>query len=215
MNGHPANTLLEPDENMALDTAVLLDTMAQAVIANAAELTELDSAIGDADHGLNMKRGFEAVLAERANILARPLPGAIEAMGYTLVMKIGGASGPLYGTLFMTLGKELNAQPTVADLGRSLIVAGAAVSSRGKADIGSKTILDVLLPVSMHIASGKATIASVRKLAATCAKATIPMKALRGRASFLGERSIGHMDPGARSCEILIDAVCDALGGMQ
>ena len=196
---------------MRLDSTKLLETMAQAVFANAEELTELDSAIGDADHGLNMKRGFQAVLADRDNILSKPLPEAINAMGYTLVMKIGGASGPLYGTLFMTLGKELSACPTTSDLGRSLTAAGEAVSSRGKAEIGNKTMLDVLLPVAAHVASGTATIDSVRRLAAECAKATVPMKALRGRASFLGERSIGHMDPGARSCEILIDAVCDVL----
>ena len=200
---------------MSLDSTKLLETMAQAVFANAEELTELDSAIGDADHGLNMKRGFQAVLADKENILSKPLPEAINAMGYTLVMKIGGASGPLYGTLFMTLGKELTACPTTSDLGRSLTAAGVAVSLRGKAEIGNKTMLDVLLPVAAHIASGTATIESVRHLAAECAKATVPMKALRGRASFLGERSIGHMDPGARSCEILIDAVCDVLAEKQ
>lgn len=200
---------------MSLDSTKLLETMAQAVFANAEELTELDSAIGDADHGLNMKRGFQAVLADKENILSKPLPEAINAMGYTLVMKIGGASGPLYGTLFMTLGKELTACPTTSDLGRSLTAAGVAVSSRGKAEIGNKTMLDVLLPVAAHIASGTATIESVRHLASDCAKATVPMKALRGRASFLGERSIGHMDPGARSCEILIDAVCDVLAEKQ
>ena len=200
---------------MRLDSTKLLETMAQAVFANEEELTELDSAIGDADHGLNMKRGFQAVLADRDNILSKPLPEAINAMGYTLVMKIGGASGPLYGTLFMTLGKELTVSPTASDLGRSLTAAGEAVSSRGKAEIGNKTMLDVLLPVAAHIASGTATIDSVRRLAAECAKATVPMKALRGRASFLGERSIGHMDPGARSCEILIDAVCDVLAEKQ
>ena len=200
---------------MQIDSTKLLETMAQAVFASAEELTELDSAIGDADHGLNMTRGFQAVLADRDNILSKPLPEAINAMGYTLVMKIGGASGPLYGTLFMTLGKELTACPTTSDIGRSLTAAGVAVSSRGKAEIGNKTMLDVLLPVAAHVASGTATIDSVRRLAAECAKATVPMKALRGRASFLGERSIGHMDPGARSCEILIDAVCDVLAGKQ
>jgi dihydroxyacetone kinase-like protein len=200
---------------MRLNSTKLLETMAQAVFANAEELTELDSAIGDADHGLNMKRGFQAVLADRDNILSKPLPEAINALGYTLVMKIGGASGPLYGTLFMTLGKELTVCPTTSDLGRSLTAAGEAVSSRGKAEIGNKTMLDVLLPVAAHVASGTATIDSVRRLAAECAKATVPMKALRGRASFLGERSIGHMDPGARSCEILIDAVCDVLAEKQ
>ena len=200
---------------MSLDSTKLLETMVQAVFASAEELTELDSAIGDADHGLNMKRGFQAVLADKENILSKPLPEAINAMGYTLVMKIGGASGPLYGTLFMTLGKELTACPTTSDLGRSLTAAGLAVSLRGKAEIGNKTMLDVLLPVAAHVASGTATIESVRHLAAECAKATVPMKALRGRASFLGERSIGHMDPGARSCEILIDAVCDVLAEKQ
>jgi phosphoenolpyruvate---glycerone phosphotransferase subunit DhaL len=200
---------------MQIDSTKLLETMAQAVFAGAEELTELDSAIGDADHGLNMTRGFQAVLAEKDNILSKPLPEAINAMGYTLVMKIGGASGPLYGTLFMTLGKELTACPTTSDLGRSLTAAGEAVSSRGKAEIGNKTMLDVLLPVAAHVASGTATIDSVRHLAAECAKATVPMKALRGRASYLGERSIGHMDPGARSCEILIDAVCDVLAEKQ
>lgn len=200
---------------MQIDSTKMLETMAQAVFAGAEELTELDSAIGDADHGLNMTRGFQAVLAEKGNILSKPLPEAVNAMGYTLVMKIGGASGPLYGTLFMTLGKELTPCPTTSDLGRSLTAAGEAVSSRGKAEIGHKTMLDVLLPVAAHVASGTATIDSVRRLAAECAKATVPMKALRGRASYLGERSIGHMDPGARSCEILIDAVCDVLAGKQ
>jgi len=200
---------------MQIDSTRLLETMARAVFAGAEELTALDSAIGDADHGLNMTRGFQAVLAEKDSILSKPLPEAVNAMGYTLVMKIGGASGPLYGTLFMTLGKELTACPTTSDLGRSLTAAGEAVSSRGKAEIGSKTMLDVLLPVAAHVASGTATLDSVRQLAADCARATVPMKALRGRASYLGDRSIGHMDPGARSCEILIDAVCDVLAGKQ
>jgi dihydroxyacetone kinase-like protein len=159
---------------MQVDSTKLLETMAQAVFANAEELTELDSAIGDADHGLNMTRGFQAVLAEKDSILSKPLPEAVNAMGYTLVMKIGGASGPLYGTLFMTLGKELTACPTTFDLGRSLIAAGEAVSSRGKAEIGNKTMLDVLLPVAAHIASGTATIDSVRCLAAECAKLLCP-----------------------------------------
>ena len=105
---------------MAPPLEFLLDTVAARIIAAADELTALDSAIGDADHGLNMKRGFEAVLAEKATILAKPLGEALKTIGMTLVMKVGGASGPLYGTLFMTLGKELPAEPTVADLARAL-----------------------------------------------------------------------------------------------
>jgi dihydroxyacetone kinase-like protein len=131
----------------------------------------------------------------------------------TLVMKVGGASGPLYGTLFMTLGKELPEDPTLADIGRALQASVVALKARGKAEVGNKTMLDVLGPVAAHLESGTASLDSVRALATASARATIPMKAIRGRASFLGDRSIGHMDPGARSSEILITAVCDVLEG--
>lgn len=198
---------------MALPLDLLLDTLSARIIAAAEELTDLDSAIGDADHGLNMKRGFEAVQAEKANILAKPAGEALKSIGMTLVMKVGGASGPLYGTLFMTLGKELPENPTPADIGRALQAAVTALKARGKADVGNKTMLDVLGPVAVHLESGQASFDSVRALASDSAKATIPMKAIRGRASFLGDRSIGHMDPGARSSEIMITAVCDVLEG--
>ncbi|PZF77505.1 dihydroxyacetone kinase subunit L [Aestuariivirga litoralis] len=198
---------------MALPLETLLDTVSARIISAADELTALDSAIGDADHGLNMKRGFEAVQADKAGIFAKPPGEALKAVGMTLVMKVGGASGPLYGTLFMTLGKELPENPSVADLGRALQASVTALKARGKADIGNKTMLDVLGPVAAHLESGSASIESVRALATESAKATIPMKAIRGRASFLGDRSIGHMDPGARSSEIMITAVCDVLEG--
>jgi len=198
---------------MAPPLKPLLDTLSARIVAAAEELTELDSAIGDADHGLNMKRGFEAVQAEKANILAKPMGEALKGVGMTLVMKVGGASGPLYGTLFMTLGKDLPENPTPADLGRALSAAVVALKARGKAEVGNKTMLDVLAPVAAHLESGSATFDSVRALAAESAQATIPMKAIRGRASFLGERSIGHMDPGARSSQIMITAVCDVLEG--
>jgi phosphoenolpyruvate---glycerone phosphotransferase subunit DhaL len=188
-----------------------LDAVATRIIAAADELTALDSAIGDADHGLNMKRGFEAVLADRANILAKPLPDALKSLGMTLVMKVGGASGPLYGTLFMTLGKELPPEPRLADLAQALRAAVEAIKARGKADVGNKTMLDVLAPVAAHLAGGATSVDSVRKLAAESAASTIPMKAIRGRASFLGDRSIGHMDPGARSSQVMIETVCDVL----
>lgn len=198
---------------MALDLAKLLEAAATRIIAHTDELTTLDSAIGDADHGLNMKRGFEAILADKASILAKPLPEALKAIGMALVMKVGGASGPLYGTLFLSLGKELPAEPTLADLARALAAAVEAMKARGKAELGNKTMLDVLGPVAAELAGGPATFDSVRKVAAASAEATVPMKAIRGRASFLGERSIGHMDPGARSSQLLVEAVCDALEG--
>jgi len=198
---------------MTVDLARLLETAASRIIAHAEELTVLDSAIGDADHGLNMKRGFEAVLADKAAILAKPLPEALKAIGMALVMKVGGASGPLYGTLFLSLGKELPAEPTPADAGRSLTAAVEAIKARGKAELGNKTMLDVLGPVAAELAGGRATFDSIRKIAAASAEATVPMKAIRGRASFLGDRSIGHMDPGARSSQLLVEAVCDGLEG--
>ena len=200
---------------MAPPLGVFLDTVAARIIAAADELTALDSAIGDADHGINMKRGFEAVLADKANSLAKPLPEALKAIGMTLVMKVGGASGPLYGTLFMTLGKELPAEPDLPDLARALTAAVDAIKARGKADFNNKTMLDVLGPVATHLGGGAASFDSIRTLADESAKATIPMKAIRGRAAFLGERSIGHLDPGARSSQIIITAVCDVLEGVS
>ena len=198
---------------LQIDLERLMEATAARIIAAADELTELDSAIGDADHGLNMKRGFEAILADRAAILAKPLPEALKAIGMTLVMKVGGASGPLYGTLFMTLGKELPAEPALPDLARAMAAVVEALKARGKADFNNKTLLDVLGPVADHLAGVGVNFDSVRNLAKERAEATIPMKAIRGRASFLGDRSISHMDPGSRSSQILIEAVCDTLEG--
>ena len=185
----------------------LIEAVARRVIDHADELTALDQAIGDGDHGLNMKRGFEAVLADRDGLAAKPLPEALKAIGMTLVMKVGGASGPLYGTLFMTLGKELPPEPTTADLVRAFDAAITAVKARGKSDVGQKTMLDVLAPSRDALAAGKA----VRLAADEAAAATIPMRAIRGRASFLGERSIGHMDPGARSSALIIAAIAEVV----
>jgi phosphoenolpyruvate---glycerone phosphotransferase subunit DhaL len=186
--------------------------VADDVIAHADELTELDQAVGDGDHGINMKRGFEAVRADAGATAEKPLPDALKAIGTQLVMKVGGASGPLYGTLFMALGKEI--APDASNLSIAFASAVEAVKSRGKSQPGQKTMLDVLAPVQVALAEG-GTDLSVRLpiLAASAADATIPMLATRGRASFLGERSIGHMDPGARSSALIVASVCRALEG--
>jgi dihydroxyacetone kinase-like protein len=196
---------------MTLDQKLLIETVASRMIAAAEELTALDSAIGDADHGLNMKRGFEAVMADIEKLAPQPLPDALKAIGMTLIMKVGGASGPLYGTLFMTLGKEIGAAPGVEDAARALAAAVVAMKARGKSDTGCKTMLDVLGPAAEHLSQGGASFASLRAVTADRVQATKPMLATRGRASFLGERSIGHIDPGARSSQIIIEAVCDVL----
>ncbi|RDV00818.1 dihydroxyacetone kinase subunit DhaL [Trinickia dinghuensis] len=191
----------------------LLRAVAQTVIAHAEELTALDQAIGDGDHGLNMKRGFERVAELADDISQHPLPQALTEVGKTLVMTVGGASGPLYGTFFMTLGKELPADPTLIDLSHAFNVAITAVERRGKSSAGQKTLLDVLVPVHEELSAGTANVLErVKHRATSAADATIPMLAVRGRASFLGERSIGHMDPGAHSSALVISAVCDFLG---
>jgi dihydroxyacetone kinase-like protein len=189
----------------------LIETVARSIVAHADELTELDQAIGDGDHGANMKRGFEAVLGDLDALAAKPLPDALKAVGTQLVMKVGGASGPLYGTLFMALGKNLPETPDRASIAAALEAAIMAVKARGKSDVGQKTMLDVLAPVERALAGGADAKAAAAK-AHEAAEATVPMKATRGRASFLGERSIGHMDPGARSSALIVEAVASVLG---
>jgi dihydroxyacetone kinase-like protein len=191
--------------------AELVRAVASVIEAHAEELTTLDQAIGDGDHGINMKRGFEAVAADVDALSAKPWPDFLKSVGTTLVMKVGGASGPLYGTLFMALGKELPAEPTRADLARAFKAAILAVQARGKAERGHKTMLDVLYPVSELLEKGILENDKITAAAHAAAEATKPIKAVRGRASFLGDRSIGHMDPGARSSALLIEAVSGIL----
>jgi len=190
----------------------LVRAVAEAVIASADELTALDQAIGDGDHGINMKRGFEAVLADLPQLAAKPLPDMAKALGMALVMKVGGASGPLYGTLMMELAKTIPEAPTRADAVASFGRAIEAVKARGKSEPGQKTMLDVLVPVHAALMEG-ADGQAVKAEAAAAANRTIPLRAIRGRASFLGERSIGHMDPGARSSALILSALADALEG--
>lgn len=198
---------------MSLDRVArerLVRALAGSVIEHADELTSLDQAIGDGDHGLNMKRGFEAVLAALPGLADKPLPDMLKAIGMTLVMKVGGASGPLVGTFFMELGKALPEQPSRADLVAATERAIEAVKARGRSEAGQKTLLDVLVPVHAVLAGG----GDARAIAAEAAQAadrTTPMQAIRGRASFLGERSIGHMDPGSRSASLLIGAAVETL----
>ena len=186
----------------------LVATIAETVARHADELTALDSAIGDGDHGSNMRRGFDAVAADPALIAGKALPDALKAIGTKLVMTVGGASGPLYGTLFLSLGKELAAAPD--DYPGALRRAVDAVAARGKSQIGQKTMLDVLYPVSDAVAAGK-TAEEIVAVAHAAAAATRDRQALRGRASFLGERSIGHVDPGSRSSAIIVEAVAKVL----
>jgi dihydroxyacetone kinase-like protein len=192
----------------------LIKTVAERIVAHADELTTLDQAIGDGDHGINMKRGMDAVLADLDKLAEKPLGEALKAAGMHLVTRVGGASGPLYGTLFMSLGKGLSDIPDRPALAAAFRGAVDAVKARGKSDGGMKTMLDVLLPLAETLESGGADLtAAMRKRASEAAEATTPLQAIRGRASFLGERSKGHMDPGARSSQLMLEAVCDVIEG--
>ena len=188
------------------DIRNLLIAMRDSIREHAEELTALDQAIGDGDHGINMTRGFDAIADDLDAIAAKPLPEALKAAGMKLVMSVGGASGPLYGTLFMTLGKQIPAVFDRAELADAFQAATEAVAARGKSHAGEKTMLDVLFPVAEALRDGKEATA-IADIADAAAEATIPMKALRGRASFLGERSVGHMDPGSRSSALLVQCV--------
>ena len=194
---------------------LLFETVARRIIASTDELTDLDRAIGDGDHGANMRRGFEAVLAAVDELAAKNLGESLKGVGTTLVMKVGGASGPLYGTLFMSLGKTLEDEVTCERVADAFATAIEAVKARGKSDVGQKTMLDVLFPVLAVLREGGTELPVRLKAAAkAAAEQTIPMRAIRGRASFLGERSVGHMDPGARSSALIVDAVADVMEGL-
>ena len=158
MNVANAKTASLPDPVLRLDANQkrrLVAVIADRVIGRVDELTALDSAIGDGDHGHNLKRGFEAVLQELDDLSSMNLPDLARAVGTKLVMKVGGASGPLYGTLFLALGKELPAEPSRTEAVRAFAAAISAVKARGKSDVGQKTMLDVLVPVYEALAGGE------------------------------------------------------------
>jgi dihydroxyacetone kinase-like protein len=192
----------------------LIERCAATIVAHEAELTALDQAIGDGDHGTNMKRGFQAIQAASGEIAAMPFGAAMQKAGMTLVMSVGGASGPLYGSLLMAIGKAGDATPAdAADMANRLAEGIEAVKKRGKSDVGAKTMLDVLVPVCDALRASGSDPAAARQAADASLEATRPMKATKGRASFLGDRSVGHLDPGARSSALLVHAVCDVVEG--
>lgn len=193
-------------------TREMIQAIADIVIENAGELTELDRAIGDADHGVNLERGFKAVLAKIDAISARPINDALSEVGRTLILSVGGASGPLYGKLFATIGQHLT-DPDELTKERVVSACEQAIGvlkTLGRSDVGHKTMLDVLVPAldQLRAADGASSLSNVGERAHAAALETVPMIARRGRASFLGERSRGHMDPGARSSELIVTAVC-------
>ena len=196
---------------------------AAVIEEHAAELTKLDSAIGDGDHGTNMNRGFKAAVQRLDGLEGDQDFGAVfKAVGMALIGKVGGASGPLYGSLFLGMGKELGTETEVEDqrLGAALRAGYDSVVARGKAQLEDKTMLDAWHPaleaLDTALAGGK-ELGPALDEAATAAedgmKATIPMVARKGRASYLGERSRDHQDPGATSTHLILQNLADVVNG--
>ncbi|HEU5346832.1 MAG TPA: dihydroxyacetone kinase subunit DhaL [Ktedonobacterales bacterium] len=207
---------------MALDSAALLawlEKVAGRLHEQRAYLTDLDAAIGDADHGVNMDRGFTAVMAklkaEGAPHDVQDVGAILKTVGATLVSTVGGASGPLYGTAFLRAGMALAGKTALepADIEEGLQAALEGIKARGKAQAGEKTMIDALEPAvsafSAALADGKdkaAALAAAADAAEEGVRATIPMLATKGRASYLGERSKDHQDPGATSTALMLRA---------
>ena len=198
---------------------------AAEVEANKEQLTQLDAAIGDADHGINMHRGMSAVLGKvDAQAQEQDVGALLKTVGMTLVSTVGGAGGPLYGTLFLQMGTAASGKGELGpdDWVEALDAGIAGVQARGKADPGDKTMIDALVPARDALKSalgGGATFADALRQSAAAAEQgvrdTVPLVAKKGRASYLGERSAGHQDPGATSSQLLLEAAAETWGDSE
>jgi phosphoenolpyruvate---glycerone phosphotransferase subunit DhaL len=201
------------------DVVRWIRAFAQTIADNKTYLTELDSAIGDADHGINMDRGMQGALVKLETVPAGDVGALFKAVGMALVSTVGGASGPLYGTLFLQLGTATAGKAEIApdDWIAAVKAAIQGVQARGKAEPQDKTMVDALLPAleALERESGGSFGDALRASADAAEegmKATIPLVARKGRASYLGERSAGHQDPGATSSYLLLKTAADTWG---
>jgi dihydroxyacetone kinase-like protein len=193
---------------------------AEVVKENADMLTRLDAAIGDADHGINMARGFRAVIERLDGLADKDFSSLFKTVGMALIGKVGGAAGPLYGSLYLAVGRQLGATGEVGDaeLAAGLRAGYDGVVTRGKAQVGDKTMLDAWDPALRALDEAvaeevelAAALDRAAEAAADGVKATIPMIARKGRASYLGERSRDHQDPGATSSQLILQALADVV----
>lgn len=207
------------DQITSQDVLAWIQRAAQVFSENREYLTQLDSAIGDADHGINMDRGFQAVLAKLPTLPSDDVGALFKGVGMTLISTVGGASGPLYGSIFLQLAGPTagKAEIDAALFATALDAAIGRVQGLGKAEPGDKTMLEALLPAqtALHAAVDEgASPGDALRAAADAAeegmRGTIPLVARKGRASYLGERSAGHQDPGATSSHLLLKAAADA-----
>ncbi len=199
-----------------------VEAVAMTLHQNKEHLTDLDAAIGDADHGINMDRGFKAVMARLPTVQEKDIGMILKSVGMALVSTVGGAAGPLYGTFFLRMGAIAadKLELTAADMSGMLDAGVKGVAERGRASLNEKTMIDALQPAAdalrQAVAQGE-DIEQALRLASAAAEqgmqATIEMKALKGRASYLGERSVGHQDPGATSACLILQALSRSVCG--
>ena len=203
------------------DVIAWIRAYAAAIAGHKDHLTRLDADIGDGDHGSNMDRGFQAVLGKLPEVADKDIGAIFKTVGMTLVSTVGGASGPLYGTLFLQMGSAASGklELSLADWAAALQAGIDGVVMRGKATPGDKTMVDALVPAAAALEAAAARGAGLAqalvesaRAAAQGAAATIPLVARKGRASYLGERSVGHQDPGATSSSLLFDTAAGAWG---
>jgi dihydroxyacetone kinase-like protein len=201
------------------DFTAALETFADRIRDAREELTALDSAIGDADHGINMDRGMTAVREHLPTLRDGQAGALFKQVGRTLISTVGGASGPLYGTFFLRLGTALGEAEDVspADVARGLRAGLDGIIGLGKANLDDKTMVDAMTPAVEALEAGAeadfaAALAAAADAAAAGRDRVTPLVARKGRASYLGERSAGHQDPGATSATILFEALRDQLG---
>ncbi len=176
-------------------------------------LSALDQAIGDGDHGTNVKRGIDALHADLDRLATKPFGEGLGAAGMTLVMKIGGASGPLFWSLLKGMGEASANEPrTQEDVAKMLRAGTEAVKATGKSDTGMKTMIDVLEPVTLALET-RAGITSdeISEVARKAAEDTKALVATKGRAAFLGERSVGHIDPGGQTVALVVESICNEM----
>jgi dihydroxyacetone kinase-like protein len=206
------------------DALAWIKACAGVIAENRTYLTELDSAIGDADHGVNMDRGFSAVLNKLADVSDKDIGTIFKTVGMTLISTVGGAGGPLYGTFFLQLGMKSAGKMELglAEWADALEAALNGVVMRGKAELNDKTMVDALTPAVKALKQAvqdKLLIEKALNLSAQAAEAgmlaTIPLVARKGRASYLGERSAGHQDPGATSSYLILKAAADTWNHVQ
>lgn len=207
------------------DVVRWIRAFAADVSANKEQLTQLDAAVGDGDHGINMDRGMSAVLAKLdAATEEQDIGALLKTVGMTLVSTVGGAGGPLYGTLFLQMGTAVSGKDELGpdDWAAALEAGIAGVQARGKAEPGDKTMIDALIPgrdaLESALAEGASFEDALRQSADAAGQGmrdTIPLVARKGRASYLGERSAGHQDPGATSSHLLLEAAAETWSGSE